>query len=156
MSGPAAAQTSPPLTGGRHLAWFHCFAGIAGDMAVGSLLDAGADLGEVLSLLERLPLGGWALEVEPVLRGGIAASRRATASDIRRNRPPASASLSTNTGAEYRNGIVRWATTCRTVQPSHSDGASHCSALSPASMAASSRRSAVIESLIMIPPFDNH
>jgi uncharacterized protein (TIGR00299 family) protein len=75
MSGPAAAQTSPPLTGGRHLAWFHCFAGIAGDMAVGSLLDAGADLGEVLSLLERLPLGGWALEVEQVLRGGIAASR---------------------------------------------------------------------------------
>jgi uncharacterized protein (TIGR00299 family) protein len=43
-------------------------------MALGSLLDAGADLREVLSLLERLPLGGWALEVEPVLRGGIAAS----------------------------------------------------------------------------------
>jgi pyridinium-3,5-bisthiocarboxylic acid mononucleotide nickel chelatase len=74
MSGHAAPQTSPPLTGGRHLAWFHCFAGIAGDMALGSLLDVGADLGEVLSLLERLPLGGWALEVEQVLRGGIAAS----------------------------------------------------------------------------------
>ena len=44
-------------------------------MALGSLLDAGADLGEVLALLERLPLGGWALEVEPVLRGGIAATR---------------------------------------------------------------------------------
>jgi uncharacterized protein (TIGR00299 family) protein len=74
MTGPAAPQTSPPLPGGRHLAWFHCFAGIAGDMALGSLLDAGADLGEVLALLERLPLGGWALEVEQVLRGGIAAS----------------------------------------------------------------------------------
>ena len=57
------------------MAWFHCFAGIAGDMALGSLLDAGADLGEVLALLERLPLGGWALEVEPVLRGGVAASK---------------------------------------------------------------------------------
>ena len=57
------------------MAWFHCFAGIAGDMALGSLLDAGADLGEVLALLERLPLGGWALEVEPVLRGGVAASQ---------------------------------------------------------------------------------
>ncbi len=57
------------------MAWFHCFAGIAGDMAVGSLLDAGADLAEVLALLERLPLGGWSLEVEPVLRGGIAATR---------------------------------------------------------------------------------
>jgi hypothetical protein len=57
------------------VAWFHCFAGIAGDMALGSLIDAGADLDEVLALLERLPFGGWALDVEPVLRGGIAASR---------------------------------------------------------------------------------
>ena len=30
---------------------------------------------EVMSLLERLPLGGWALDVEPVLRGGVAASQ---------------------------------------------------------------------------------
>ncbi len=44
-------------------------------MALGSLIDAGADLDEVLALLERLPFGGWALEVEPVLRGGIAATR---------------------------------------------------------------------------------
>ena len=29
----------------------------------------------MLALLERLPFGGWALEVEPVLRGGIAATR---------------------------------------------------------------------------------
>jgi hypothetical protein len=57
------------------VAWFHCFAGIAGDMALGSLVDAGADVDEVVGLLERLPFGGWALDVEPVLRGGIAASR---------------------------------------------------------------------------------
>jgi pyridinium-3,5-bisthiocarboxylic acid mononucleotide nickel chelatase len=56
------------------VAWFHCFAGIAGDMALGSLLDAGADLGEVVALLERLPLRDWGLEVEAVLRGGVAAS----------------------------------------------------------------------------------
>ncbi len=73
--GRAAGEGPPPANGHRTLAWFHCFAGIAGDMALGSLLDAGADLGEVLVLLERLPLGGWALDVEPVLRGGIAASR---------------------------------------------------------------------------------
>ena len=68
-----SAEEAP--RGSRSIAWFHCFAGIAGDMALGSLLDAGADLEEVLALLERLPVSGWRLEVEPALRGGIAASR---------------------------------------------------------------------------------
>ena len=57
------------------VAWFHCFAGIAGDMALGSLLDAGADFSELLTMLQRLPLGGWGLRAEPVLRAGIAATR---------------------------------------------------------------------------------
>ena len=57
------------------VAWFHCFAGIAGDMALGSLLDAGADAEEVVALLHRLPLSGWTLEVHPVQRGGVAATR---------------------------------------------------------------------------------
>ncbi len=77
-SGDASSGGDPGRTAGhgrRTVAWFHCFAGIAGDMALGSLLDAGADFDEVLALLERLPLGGWGLEAEPVLRGGIAATR---------------------------------------------------------------------------------
>jgi pyridinium-3,5-bisthiocarboxylic acid mononucleotide nickel chelatase len=57
------------------LAWFHCFAGIAGDMALGALLDAGADVDEVRALVGRLPVRGWALRSEPVLRNGIAATR---------------------------------------------------------------------------------
>ncbi len=57
------------------LAWFHCFSGIAGDMALGSLVDAGADVDEVRRLVERLPVGGWELDAEPVLRGGIAATK---------------------------------------------------------------------------------
>lgn len=61
--------------GGGSTAWFHCFAGIAGDMALGSLLDAGADLNEVQSILKRLPFAGWSLHTEPVLRGGMAATR---------------------------------------------------------------------------------
>lgn len=61
--------------GGGTTAWFHCFAGIAGDMALGSLLDAGADLDEVRAILQRLPLSGWWLEVEPVLRAGLGATR---------------------------------------------------------------------------------
>lgn len=57
------------------MAWFHCFSGVAGDMALGALVDAGADLGEVEALVRRLPVDGWALEAEPVLRGGVAATR---------------------------------------------------------------------------------
>ena len=64
-----------PRGTGRTLAWFHCFAGIAGDMALGSLIDAGAPVDEVTGMLGRLPISGWSLEIEPVLRGGIAASR---------------------------------------------------------------------------------
>ncbi len=56
-------------------AWFHCFAGIAGDMALGSLIDAGADVGEVRTLLGRLPMAGWSMEVTPVMRGGIGATK---------------------------------------------------------------------------------
>ena len=58
----------------ERIAWFHCFAGIAGDMALGALVDAGADLDEVRALVGRLPVGGWDLRAEPVLRGGIAAT----------------------------------------------------------------------------------
>ena len=38
-------------------------------------VDAGADLDEVRALVRRLPVAGWALEAEPVLRGGIAATK---------------------------------------------------------------------------------
>ena len=57
------------------IAWFHCFSGISGDMALGSLLDAGADLDEVLGLLGRLEVAGWSVEPEPVLRAGLAATQ---------------------------------------------------------------------------------
>jgi hypothetical protein len=55
--------------------WWHCFAGIAGDMAFASLLDAGADLDEVLAGLAKLPVGGWHVEVAKTVRGGLAATR---------------------------------------------------------------------------------
>ena len=60
---------------GHTVAWFHCFSGIAGDMALGALVDAGADPDEVRALLRRLPVGGWELDFEPVLRCGIAATK---------------------------------------------------------------------------------
>jgi len=71
---PASGPGPGDATGGT-VAWFHCFSGIAGDMALGALVDAGADPAEVRGLVERLPVGGWALEFEPVLRCGIAATK---------------------------------------------------------------------------------
>ncbi|NNN20511.1 MAG: nickel pincer cofactor biosynthesis protein LarC [Acidimicrobiales bacterium] len=59
---------------GTKLAWFNCYAGIAGDMALGSLLDAGADFDQVHEILKRLPIGDWSLEANQVERNGITAT----------------------------------------------------------------------------------
>jgi uncharacterized protein (TIGR00299 family) protein len=59
----------------RTVAWFHCFSGIAGDMALGALVDAGADLDAVSEILGRLPVSGWSVRAEPTTRGGIAATQ---------------------------------------------------------------------------------
>jgi pyridinium-3,5-bisthiocarboxylic acid mononucleotide nickel chelatase len=74
---PVSTEAPPPQPppSPRTVAWFHCFAGIAGDMALGSLLDAGADLKEVRLLLDRLSVPGWELQTEETLRGGIACTR---------------------------------------------------------------------------------
>jgi pyridinium-3,5-bisthiocarboxylic acid mononucleotide nickel chelatase len=72
---PRSDVADPAQAEATTVAWFHCFSGIAGDMALGSLIDAGADIDEVRTLLQLLPVGGWALEVEPVMRSGIAATQ---------------------------------------------------------------------------------
>jgi uncharacterized protein (TIGR00299 family) protein len=56
-------------------AWFHCFAGTAGDMTMASLVHAGADPAAVAGIVAGLPLDGYALSFEPVLRCGIAATQ---------------------------------------------------------------------------------
>lgn len=56
-------------------AWFHPFSGIAGDMALGSLIDAGADPDQVRHILAGLDVTGWRLEVTDVLRGGIGGAK---------------------------------------------------------------------------------
>ncbi len=62
------------MASGR-LAWFHPFAGIAGDMALGSLIDAGAPVEEVAALIARLGVPGISLHTERVLRAGLSATR---------------------------------------------------------------------------------
>jgi pyridinium-3,5-bisthiocarboxylic acid mononucleotide nickel chelatase len=55
-------------------AWFHCFAGTAGDMTMAALVDAGADPAMVAHTVGGLDLDGYALTFDGVSRCGIAAT----------------------------------------------------------------------------------
>ena len=57
------------------LLYFDCIAGISGDMALGALIDAGADLEPIRTVLEQLPLEPFDLDVEAVETGGIGATK---------------------------------------------------------------------------------
>jgi hypothetical protein len=59
--------------------YFDCIAGISGDMALGALIDAGADLEPIRAGLMTLPVEPFDLEVEQVESNGI----RATKVDVR-------------------------------------------------------------------------
>ena len=62
-------------------AWFHCFAGTAGDMTMGALVHAGADPVAVMDIIGALGVDGFALTFEPVLRCGIAATHAVVVTD---------------------------------------------------------------------------
>ena len=57
------------------LCYFDCFSGISGDMALGALVDAGADLARIEAELRKLAVSGWTLAAEKVKRGPLLATQ---------------------------------------------------------------------------------
>ena len=56
-------------------AYFDCFSGVSGDMILGALIDAGADLHMLESELGKLKISGFTLKAEKTTRGGLSGTR---------------------------------------------------------------------------------
>lgn len=57
------------------IAYLDCFSGVSGDMLLGALLDAGLSFEDLRADLARLPLGGYDLRAERVVKRGIAGTQ---------------------------------------------------------------------------------
>lgn len=68
--------------------YFDCFAGAAGDMIVGALVDAGVPIDHVTDSLDALGLDGWSLDVAQTTSAGL----RATKVTVTETGPPTSRS----------------------------------------------------------------
>jgi hypothetical protein len=62
-------RTKPQVT--MTIAYLDCFAGIAGDMTLAALLDCGVPLEALREGLSSLPVEGWDITAQPVLKSGI-------------------------------------------------------------------------------------
>jgi uncharacterized protein (TIGR00299 family) protein len=55
--------------------YFDCFSGVAGDMVLGALLDAGLPFGELQHALGSLAVSGYEVSAKRVVRAGISATK---------------------------------------------------------------------------------
>ena len=57
------------------VAYLDCFAGVAGDMLVGALLDAGLPLTDLQTELDKLNITGWQIDVKRVKKQGVTGTK---------------------------------------------------------------------------------
>ena len=57
------------------VAYFDCFSGVAGDMILGALVDAGLDVGALKKELEKLKLTGYQLSAGKTMKNGISGTK---------------------------------------------------------------------------------
>jgi uncharacterized protein (TIGR00299 family) protein len=57
------------------IAYLDIFCGISGDMTLGALIDAGVEVDALRAQLQLLPMHGWSLSAERVVKRGIAATQ---------------------------------------------------------------------------------
>ena len=57
------------------IAYFDCFSGVSGDMILGALIDAGLDIRELKSELDRLKISGYRIKAEKTARNGISGTK---------------------------------------------------------------------------------
>lgn len=55
--------------------YLDCFSGIAGDMLLGALVDAGLNIGTLRAEIAKLGIEGITVDAEPVKRGGLAGTK---------------------------------------------------------------------------------
>jgi len=58
-----------------NVAYFDCFSGVAGDMILGALVDAGLDVGALKKELKKLKLTGYQLTTEKTMKNGISGTK---------------------------------------------------------------------------------
>ena len=70
MIGRAESSPPPPNLQER-IAYFDCFSGVSGNMALGAMIDAGLDVDVLQGELSKLAVPGLALEAERTRKNGI-------------------------------------------------------------------------------------
>ena len=74
LGGTTLLQLQGRGTGVKVL-YFDCFAGAAGDMILGALLDAGLPFDELKRALGSLAVEGWDVSVDRVIKTGVTATK---------------------------------------------------------------------------------